>query len=98
MAAHRSPDRIGADLVSVVSLGEHIATHEILENERLIGNELVVPIDRVLSRTTVPNRADVEARTGLPCSVACHRLCDRIASVAIGTSLWLRLIVAPWFK
>src|SRR5690242_18617656 len=42
-----------------ISLGEHLATIAIRENEQLIGNDLVASVDRVLYSASTRSRANV---------------------------------------
>jgi hypothetical protein len=69
---------IGAALVmlSAVCLGEHFAMRAILENERLIANDLAASVDSVLSGARARSRANVEALAGLPCGEIERKLAE----------------------
>jgi hypothetical protein len=59
-----------------ISLGEHLATLAIRENERLAGNDLAASVDHVLYSASAQSRANVEALTGLPCNEVERRLAE----------------------
>jgi len=63
-------------MLSTVSLGEHFAMRAILENERLIGNDLAASVDSVLSSASARSRANVEALAGLPCGEIERKLAE----------------------
>ncbi|BCG02513.1 phage resistance protein (plasmid) [Paraburkholderia sp. PGU19] len=63
-------------MIIAISLGEHLATLALRENERVIGNDLAASVDRVLDSASTRSHANVEALTGLPCNEVERRLAE----------------------
>lgn len=63
-------------MVTAVSMGEHLANQAIRQNERLIGDDLVASVDRVLYSASAQRRANVEALVGLPCNAIENKLAE----------------------
>lgn len=63
-------------MVAAVSIGEHLAIHAIQRNERLIGDDLVASVDRVLYSASAQRRANVESLADLPCNAIGNKLAE----------------------
>lgn len=64
------------NMVAAVSMGEHLANRAIRQNERLIGEDLVASVDRVLYSASAQRRANVEAFAGLRCNAIEKKLAE----------------------
>ncbi|KXV03494.1 diguanylate phosphodiesterase [Caballeronia megalochromosomata] len=63
-------------MIAAVSIGDHLATDAIGKNERLIGNDLVASVDRVVYSASAQSRANVEVLVGLPCNAIERKLAE----------------------
>ncbi|SAL87579.1 diguanylate phosphodiesterase [Caballeronia arvi] len=63
-------------MITAVSMGDHLAALAIRANERLIGNDLVASVDRVLYSASAQRRANIEALAGLPCNTFERKLAE----------------------